>query len=172
MNRRESLGIYLSLFLTIAVVASTAVADKYDDLAKQGYRWINTDGPLACPSKDDVQRMLKDRSDTNPRSQTDELHMVEQLRAYFLVQGVIVQVVQEDKASDMTQFSAAGLNGTFWTLNKFLSKRPIRNMIGIIETPSNPASPTVNILGTNETAMPGATATPGETVTPSASPTP
>jgi len=71
----------------------------------------------------------------------------------------------------MTQFSAAGLNGTFWTLSKFLSKRPIKNIIGIIETPSNPASPTVNIPGTSETAMPGATATPGEAATPSASPT-
>jgi len=65
--------------------------------------------------------------------------MVEQLRAYFLIQGALVQVVQEEKASAMTQFSAAGLNGTFWTLNKFLSKRPIKNIIGIIETPSNPA---------------------------------
>jgi hypothetical protein len=162
--------------LAIAAAAvgltSTAVADKYDDLAKQGYRWINTDGPLACPSKDDVQRMIKDISDTHLESERDGILMVEKLRAYFLVQGAIVQVVQEDKASDMTQFSEGGLNGTFWTLNKFLSKRPIRNMIGIIETPLNPASPTVNILGTNETAMPGATATPGETATPSASPTP
>jgi hypothetical protein len=156
--------------LAIAAAAvgltSTAVADKYDDLAKKGYRWINTDGPLACPSKDDVQQMLKDRSDTN------QLHMVEQLRAFFLIQGALVQVLQEDNASGMTQFSAAGLNGTFWTLSKFLSKRPIKNIIGIIETPSNPASPTVNIPGTSETAMPGATATPGEAATPSASPTP
>lgn len=158
---------------TILAIAAAAVgltsaagADKYDDLAKKGYRWINTDGPLACPSKDDVQQMLKDRSDTN------QLHMVEQLRAFFLIQGALVQVVQEEKASGMTQFSTAGLNGTFWTLSKFLSKRPIKNIIGIIETPSNPASPTVNIPGTNETAMPGATATPGEAATPSASPTP
>jgi len=91
-------GTILAIAAAAVGLTSTAVADKYDDLAKQGYRWINTDGPLACPSKDDVQRMLKDRSDTNPRSQTDELHMVEQLRAYFLVQGVIVQAVQEDKA--------------------------------------------------------------------------
>jgi hypothetical protein len=156
--------------LAIAAAAvgltSTAVADKYDDLVKKGFRWINTDGPFACPSKDDVQRMIKDRSDMN------QLHMVEQLRAYFLVRGAIVQVVQEEKASGMVQIVAAGLNGNFWTLNKFLSKRPIRNISGTIETPSNPASPTVNIPGTNETAMPGTTATPGEAATPSASPTP
>jgi hypothetical protein len=165
-------GTILAIAAAAVGLTSTAVADKYDDLAKQGYRWINTDGLLACPSKDDVQHMVKDLSDPNPQSETDQIHMVEQLRAYFLIQGALVQVVQEDKASDMTQFSEAGLNGTFWTLNKFLSKRPIRNIIGIIEIPSNPASPMVNVLGTNDAAMPGATATPGEPATPSASPTP
>ena len=144
-------------------LASTVVADKYDDLVKKGFRWINTDGPYACPAKDDVQRMLKDQSDT------DQLHMVEQLRAYFLIRGAIVQVVQEDKASNMAQFSAAGLNGTFWTLDKFLSKRPIQNIIGVIDTPANPASSTVDIPGTNEMTPPGATP---EGATPSASPTP
>ena len=150
-------------------LTSTAVADKYDDLVKKGFRWVNTDGPFACPSKEDVQRMIKDQSDTNPRSEADELHMVEQLRAYFLIRGAIVQVVQEDKASNMAQFSAAGLNGTFWTLDKFLSKRPIQNIIGVIDTPANPASSTVDIPGTNEMTPPGATP---EGATPSASPTP
>jgi|ERR1700733_6262672 hypothetical protein len=160
-------------------LASTVVADKYDDLVKKGFRWINTDGPYACPAKDDVQRMLKDQSDT------DQLHMVEQLRAYFLIRGVVVQVLQEDKASGMTQFSSAGLNGTFWTLSKYLSKRPIENITGTIEVPVNPASPTVNITGGDQigglptstvtpgqAAMPNPTATPVEAPTPAASPTP
>jgi hypothetical protein len=165
----------LRTMLAIAVASlgltSTVVADKYDDLVQKGYRWINTDGPYACPVKDDVQRMLKNQSDT------EQLHAVEQLRAYFLIRGVIVQVLQEDKASGMSQFSSAGLNGTFWTLNKFLSKRPIQNITGTIEVPVNPASPTVNIPGGNQTAMPGLTtpsptATPGEGATPGPSPTP
>ena len=160
--------------LAIAAAAlgltSTAVADKYDDLVKKGFRWINTDGPFACPSKEDVQRMIKDQKETNPRSEADELHMVEQLRAYFLIRGAIVQVVQEDKASSMTQFSAAGLNGTFWTLDKFLSKRPIENIIGVIDTPANPASSTINIPSANEMTLPGAM--PDEGARPSASPTP
>ena len=174
----------LRTILAIAAAAvgltSIAVADKYDDLVKKGFRWINTDGPYACPAKDDVERMLKDRSDD-----TDQLHMVEQLRAYFLIRGVIVQVLQEDKASGMTQFSSAGLNGTFWTLSKYLSKRPIENITGTIEVPVNPASPTVNIPGGNqmgvlptptaspgEAAMPSPTVTPGEAATPGPSPTP
>ncbi len=160
-------------------LASTVVADKYDDLVKKGFRWINTDGPYACPAKDDVQRMLKDQSDT------DQLHMVEQLRAYFLIRGVVVQVLQEDKASGMTQFSSAGLNGTFWTLSKYLSKRPIENITGTIEVPVNPAAPTVNIAGGDQigglptttatpgqAGMPNPTATPVEAPTPAASPTP
>ena len=153
-------------------LASTVVADKYDDLVKKGFRWINTDGPYACPAKDDVERMIKGKSDT------DQLHMVEQLRAYFLIRGVIVQVLQEDKASGMSQFSSAGLNGTFWTLSKYLSKRPIENITGTIEVPVNPATPTVNISGGNQTAMPSQTgmpspfATPGEGATPGPTPTP
>src|ERR1700760_3788057 len=147
-------------------LASTVFADKYDNLVKKGFRWINTDGPYACPAKDDVQRMLKDQSDT------DQLHMVEQLRAYFLIRGVVVQVLQEDKASGMTQFSSAGLNGTFWTLSKYLSKRPIENITGTIEVPVNPASPTVNIPGGNQTGMPTQTATPGAGAMPSPTATP
>jgi hypothetical protein len=160
-------------------LTSTVVADKYDDYVQKGFRWINTDGPYACPAKDDVQRMLKDQSDT------DQLHMVEQLRAYFLIQGVVVQVLQEDKASGMTQFSSAGLNGTFWTLSKYLSKRPIQNITGTIEVPVNPASPTVNITGGDQigglptstvtpgqAAMPNPMATPVEAPTPAPSPTP
>jgi hypothetical protein len=156
------------LAITAAAVGLTltAVADKYDDLVKKGFRWINTDGPYACPAKDDVQRMLKDQNDT------DQLHMVEQLRAYYLIRGVIVQVIQEDKASGMTQFSSAGLNGTFWTLSKFLSKRPIENITGTIEVPVNPASPTVNIPGGDQIGMPSPTATPSEAETPAPSPTP
>jgi hypothetical protein len=53
----------------IAVAAfwltSTALADKYDALVAKGYRWITIDGPFACSSKDDVHRIIKNRSDEN-----------------------------------------------------------------------------------------------------------
>jgi hypothetical protein len=81
-------------------------------------------------------------------------------------------VLQEDKASGMSQFSSAGLNGTFWTLTKYLSKRPIQNITGTIEVPVNPASPTVNIPGGNQTAMPSETAVPSSTATPGEGATP
>jgi hypothetical protein len=121
-------------------------------------------GPFACHSKDDLQQIIKDQSDAN------KLQMVEQQRAYFLVRGALVQVVQEDKASGMSQFQPTAVGGSFWTLSKFLSKRPIRDFVGNIQTPSQPDSTSVNAPGTNDQLH--ATATPGATVAPSASPTP
>jgi hypothetical protein len=148
--------------LTIA-----AFADKYDDLAKKGYRWVDTDGPFACPAKDDLQSVIKNQSDQN------QVHMVEQLKAYFLVRGALVQVVQEDKAAGMSQFNGGGLN--CWTLSKFLSKRPIKDLNDTIETPVNPDSSTAVMSNNSQlgaTALPAATATPSATATPVPSPTP
>jgi hypothetical protein len=158
----------------IAVAAvwltSTAVADKYDDLVTKGYRWVNTDGPFACTSKDAVQRLIKDQSDENT------LRMVQQGGVYYLIRGVIVQVVQEDKASGMSQFHWDGI-----AASRFLSKRPITNVLGTITIPGQHIG---DISGINSqlsatttpstTATPGATATPthGEAAEPNASPTP
>jgi hypothetical protein len=145
-------------------LTSTALADKYDDLVEKGYRWVATDGPFACPSRDDLQRIIKDQSDAN------KLEMVEQLRAYFLVRGALVQVVQEDQASGMSQIKSSAIGGNFWTLSEFLSKRPIRDFIGNIQTPSQPDSTSVNISGTDDQL--GPRATPGATASPAASQTP
>jgi hypothetical protein len=53
--------------LVVATILQTsaALADKYDDLVAKGYRWITTDGPFACASKDDLNRIIKNRSDEN-----------------------------------------------------------------------------------------------------------
>jgi hypothetical protein len=150
----------IAIAAAVAGVTVSAFADKYDDLAKKGYRWVATDGPYACPSKDDVQRIVGNKSDEN------QIHMVEQLRAYFLVRGVLVQVVQEDKASGLTQFNGAGLN--CWTLEKFLSKRPIKDLNGTVETPISPDLP--GAVSTNRPL--GGIATPSATATPGTSPTP
>jgi hypothetical protein len=157
-------------------LTSTALADKYGDLVAKGYRWVTTDGPFACASKDDLQRIIKNRSDENT------LRMVEQGGVYFLIRGAIVQVVQEDKASGLSQVHWDGIAANLWTPSNFLSKRPILNILGTIAIPGQPIG--TNIPGTNSqlgtTAMPGATATPGATTTPThgeaaeptASPTP
>ena len=158
----------------IAAVAilpnSNALADKYDDLVAKGYRWVTTDGPFACASKDNVSRITKDQSDEN------KLRMVSQGGVYYLIRGVIVQVMQEDKASGLSQVHWDGITSNLWMPSKFLSRRPITNILGTIQIPGQPIG--VNIPGVNSqldtTATPSATATPtrGEAAEPEASPTP
>jgi hypothetical protein len=112
-------------------LGSTASADPYKDLAAQGYRWVIVDGPYACRSKDDLREVTTHRTDRM------ELEMVQDLRTYYLIRGVIVQVVQEDAASGMSEIQISGRPRTFWTLTKFLTKSPIRNTFGVIETPAS-----------------------------------
>src|SRR6516164_10260435 len=160
------------LFIAAAAIylPSIASADNYKDLAAKGYRWVTTDGPFACASKDNVQRTLKNQSDEN------KVRLVSKGGVYFLIRGVIVQVLQEDKASGLSQVHWEGIAPNLWTPSKFLSKRPITNILGTISTPSQPAG--INLPATNiqlsPTATPEQTATPtqGEAVEPEASPTP
>ena len=92
-----------------------------------------------------------------------------------------MQVVQEDKASGMAQIHWDGIAANLWTPSKFLSKRPITNILGTISVPGQPIG---DISGVNSllsaTPKPNTTATPGATATPTqgeaadldASPTP
>jgi len=153
-------------------LTSTALADKYDDLVKKGYRWVTTDGPFACRSKEDVQRLINNQTDDY------RLRMVSQGGVYYLIRGVIVQVVQEDEASGLSQVHWEGIVANLWTPSMFLSKRPIVNILGSISIPGQPLGtniPGVNSqLGASATPSPATTATPthGETAEPEASPTP
>ena len=171
MKARTMIGIgAAAIWLT-----STGFSDQYDDLVRKGYRWVTTDGPFACRSKADLQRIIKDQSDENT------LRMVSQGGVYFLIQGAIVQMAQEDKASSMAQIHWDGIAANLWTPSKFLSKRPITNILGTISVPGQPIGDIsgVNSLLSatptpNTTATPGASATPtlGEAAEPNASPTP
>jgi hypothetical protein len=107
---------------------STAVPDN-DDLVTQGYRWVKIDGPYACPTREDLRDITRDPSDFNA------LHMVEALRAYYLIQGALVKIVQEDVPTEMEQIRIAGIIIDLWTYDKFLSKDPIEDAYGVIETP-------------------------------------
>jgi len=40
-------------------LTSTGFSDQYDDLVRKGYRWVTSDGPFACRSKEDLQRVSK-----------------------------------------------------------------------------------------------------------------
>jgi len=169
---RSTLKVRTIIGIAAATVwlTSTGLADKYDDFVAKGYRWITTDGPFACASKDDLNQIIKNRSDENT------LRMIEKGGVYFLIRGGIVQVVQEDKASGMSQVRWDGIAANLWTPSKFLSKRPIINILGTIATPSQAIGVTKSDVNTqlDVTATPGASATPtrGEAAEPTASPTP
>jgi hypothetical protein len=68
-------------------LASNASARDYHSFVAEGYRWVKIDGPYACPTKEDLREITRNPSDLN------ELHMVEELRAYFLIQGALVKIV-------------------------------------------------------------------------------
>ena len=122
----------LKLFLAPIVaagLASTAAARDYHDLVVEGYRWVKIDGPYACPTKEDLREITRDPSDLN------ELHMVEGIRAYFLIQGALVKIIQQDGSTGMAQIRAAGITIDLWTYNKFLSEHPIKDAYAVIETP-------------------------------------
>jgi hypothetical protein len=133
-------------------VGSTASADPYKDFATQGYRWVAVDGPYACPSKNDLQDITRHHTDLL------EVKMVSDLRAYYLIRGVIVQVVQEDAASGMLQVHLPGGFRTFWTLKRFLSRIPIKDTFGVVETPT-----TSNLRLQGQTAVASPSPTPSET---------
>jgi hypothetical protein len=151
----------ISFGLTCAALA----ADSSDWVA-QGYRWITVNGPFACDSQQDVQRITAHRTDAV------ELQMIENLQAYYLIPGTLVQVVKEDAAAGMTQIRLGGITRDLWTYTKFLSKRPIEDPYGVIENPQNsgliPTATTgMSQLPGQPEAMPTLSASPA----PSASPT-
>ena len=111
-------------------LGSTASADPYKNLAAQGYRWVIVDGPYACPSKDDLREITRHHTDRI------ELEMVQNLRAYYLIRGTIIQVVQEDAASGISEVHLPGGFRTFWTVTRFLSRSPIRDTFGVVQTPT------------------------------------
>jgi hypothetical protein len=117
------------------LLTSPGFAAPYADFAAKGYRWITTNGPYACASKDDLVRIIQYHTDET------ELQMIEQPRAYYLIEGAIVQVVLEDAAAGMSQIRSAGIGPDVWTLTKFLSRHPIRNTDGEIEVPLRSLTP-------------------------------
>jgi hypothetical protein len=125
----------LLLVATVVVLGSEGFAAPYDDLAAKGYRWVNTNGPYACRFKDDLRQMIKHRTDNT------EVRMVEQLRAYYLIEGAVVQVLQEDAVAGMSRIHSSEIGPDVWTLTTFLSKHPIRNTDGEVEIPSGSLAP-------------------------------
>ena len=122
--------------LAVAVLlTSPGFAAPYDDLAAQGYRWVITNGPYACRSKDNLREIVRRHTDLT------EVQMIQQPGAYYLIEGAIVQVVLEDPATGMSQIHSSEIGADVWTLTRFLSKRPIRSPDGEIEVPRRSLTP-------------------------------
>src|SRR5437868_2994651 len=103
MKLRISIVAAVSLGLTCM-----AFADDYSGLAAQGYRWVTVDGPYACTTKQELQRIAGNRTDAT------ELQMVETLRCYYLIPGTIAQVIKEDPASGMSAMRLGIVTGSRW----------------------------------------------------------
>jgi hypothetical protein len=93
------------------------------------YRCAIADGLYACVSKNDVRRMVN-----NPGDEV-ELKMVEEVKAYFLIPGTIVQVTEEDPSSGLSKIRMAGITVDLWTLTRFLSKHAVKDTYGVMQTP-------------------------------------
>jgi hypothetical protein len=124
--------------LTIAIISavslgltSLAPADDYSALAANGYRWVTIDGPYASTTEQDVERL------TDHRAGATEAQILEDEKAYYLIPGTIVQVIKEDSGNGMSQVQLGGFATFLWTYSRFLSKHPIRDIYGVIETPAN-----------------------------------
>jgi hypothetical protein len=124
--------------LTIAIISAvslsltcSAPANDYGALAARGYRWVSVHGPYASTTEQYVKRLTDDRAGAT------EAQILEDEKAYYLIPGTIVQVIKEDSANGMSQVQLGGFATFLWTYSRFLSKHPIRDTYGVIETPEN-----------------------------------
>jgi hypothetical protein len=90
------------------------------DLVAKGYRWVTVNGPYACITEEDVRQITSDHTDFR------ELHMVENLRASYLIPGTLARIIQDDHANGMSEILLAGIKRHLWTYTKYLSARPIQ----------------------------------------------
>jgi hypothetical protein len=124
--------LWISVMTAVSLgLTCTALADNYSGLAAQGYRWVTVDGPYACTTEQDVQRITTYHTDAT------ELQVVENIRCYYLIPGTIVQVSKEDPARRMSEIRLGSIITPLWTYSRFLSKRPVKDTYGVIQTPEN-----------------------------------
>ncbi len=156
----------LAVAASAITLTSSALGDKYSDLVAKGYRWAIADGLYACVSKDDVRRMVN--NPTSPAGDEVRLKMVEQVKAYYLIPGTIVQVTEDDPSSGLSKIRMAGITVDLWTLSRFLSKHGVKDTYGVIETPE-----TSGLIPTAASAIDaGPTPTPDFSPIPDMSPIP
>jgi hypothetical protein len=118
-----------SVITALGLLTCTVLADNYTDLAAQGYRWVTVNGPYACETEQDLQRIVAHHTDTT------ELQVVENIQCYYLIPGTVVQVINEDPPKGMSQIRLGTIAKSLWTYTRFLSKHPVQDTYGSIETP-------------------------------------
>ena len=162
--------IVLAAAVAAGTIASTALGGKYDDLTAKGFRWAIADGPYAAVSKDDAHVVA------DHLAEHVLLQMVEQVKVFYLTPGTIVQVTEEDPRTGTSKIRMAKITSDLWTLTRFLSKHPVKDTYGVIETPENsgliPTSTTGIDVGPTPTPSFGPSATPGTSPGPEMSPAP
>ncbi len=128
-------NLYANKIMLLIVVSlgltGPVFAENYDAFAAQGYRWVTVDGPFACKTEEDVERITAHRTDAA------ELEVVENIECYYLIPGTIVQIIKEDRARRMSEIRLRSIIRPLWTYTTFLSKHPVRDTYGVIETPEN-----------------------------------
>jgi hypothetical protein len=66
-----------------------------------------------------------------------ELQVVESIECYYLIPGTIVQVIKEDPARGLSEMRLGSITRSLWTYTIFLSRHPVKDTYGVIETPEN-----------------------------------
>lgn len=159
---------FLAAAVAAMTIASTALGGKYDDLAAKGFRWATADGPYAAVAKEDAHLVANHPPDSVI------LKMVELVKVFYLTPGMIVQVTEEDPKTGTSKIRMSGITSDLWTLTRFLSKRPVKDTYGVVETPETsgliPTSITGIDAGPTPTPMFGPSATPGASPVPGESP--
>ena len=117
----------VSMGLVCTVLGDT----NYSALAAQGYRWVTVNGPYACTTEQDAKRIAAHHTDAI------ELQVVENIECYYLIPGTIVQVIKEDPPRGISEIRLGSITRSLWTYSRFLSKRPVKDTYGVIETPEN-----------------------------------
>jgi hypothetical protein len=111
--------------LAIALLVSTSLAADYADWVAKGYRWSVVHGRVAYVTKEEAKS-------AGSKSKSDSIG-----HGYYLRPGNLVLVVEADAASGLSRIRMNGAASPLWTATKNLSKRPVQNARGVIESPES-----------------------------------
>ena len=122
----------LALFCLVSAAAmSSATATDFQSLAEQGYRWVRVNGPYATPNKNDAAKLAE------AKSAATDVELQDKTRAYFLLPGMLVFILENDTAAGLSRFRASGIVVDLWTETKYLSPSPVKDSYGVTETPDS-----------------------------------